>query len=142
MSTLGKYHVLLVDDERPALETASAILSEEFEVVSCQTPREALQHLADGSFHVVCTDFQMPEMNGAELLRQAFERWAHLYGVILTGQTETPRRTLGEDGRRVGLLFKPYDPERLLQLVAQFAKLSEMKRRLERLGAPAVKKAL
>jgi DNA-binding NtrC family response regulator len=127
--------VLLVDDEISALETASAVLSDDFDVVSCRSAEEALLQLSQGDFHVVCTDFQMPGMKGDELINKALLHAEYLYGIMLTGHVEAPRRDLDGNGRRVGFLFKPYDPDRLIQLINQFVRFSEMKRKIQRLGA-------
>ena len=67
--------LLLVDDEAQILAALCRSLRREgYELVPAQTPREALERLAEGPFDAVLSDHKMPGMTGVELL----ERVAHL----------------------------------------------------------------
>jgi CheY-like chemotaxis protein len=66
----GQPRVLLVDDEPYWLETLSDLLRRwQFRVTAANTPSEALEAFSDQEFEAVITDFEMPEMNGAQLIK-------------------------------------------------------------------------
>ena len=65
--------VLVVDDEMDVMTSLCAILSEVgYEVVGFTRGRDALEMLKKQSFDVLLADFDMPDMNGLELLQK---RW-------------------------------------------------------------------
>src|SRR3954469_11983595 len=66
--------VLLVDDDARLLASMEAVLADEFAVRACTSGREALRALDGETFHVVCTDWQMPGMNGVEFWRAVVRR--------------------------------------------------------------------
>jgi DNA-binding NtrC family response regulator len=127
-----RFPILLVDDDAKLLHAMHAILSSDFEVVSTESAEEALLVVAKKQFHVVCTDFHLPQMNGLQLL----DRLRHMpypFGSILLTGSEDYRRY--EQRTHHYVLLKPYDPERLINLVSQLAKLAEMKRSVVSLNA-------
>ena len=69
----GVRHVarVLVADDAPDVRTSiETILAEDgHDVVTAADGLEALQRFLDDSFDLVCTDFEMPRLNGVELTR-------------------------------------------------------------------------
>ncbi len=62
--------VLLIDDEPYWLETLSDLLTRwHFRAKTAHSPSEAMKMFSAEEFDVVITDFEMPEMNGAQLIR-------------------------------------------------------------------------
>lgn len=83
---------------------------------------------------VVCTDFQMPGMNGLELLAQVMQRYAHASGVLVTGH----RDFLGArvvDRLSYSVLLKPYAADELIERVGRAVQLTRIKRSLSRQGS-------
>jgi CheY-like chemotaxis protein len=129
MTTQTRYKVLVVDDDPGALFAISGALSVEFEVTPTLSPLEALQLLQTQDFQVVCADFQMPQMNGLALLQTLGALPQYTAGLLITGSNDVMSHKDWSDTKRVGVVFKPYDPEQLIRVVRQFAKLAEMKRK-------------
>lgn len=121
----ARYRVLVVDDDPLGLETIEAALSADVDVVTAASPQAALA-VAGSELHVVCADYQMPGMNGLELLRRASEQFPHLGCVLITGSNEYLRGHHGEGHFYV--LVKPVDPERLIRIVTQLARVADMKK--------------
>lgn len=87
MATQHKPRILCVDDEPLLLEGIQAALRRRFEVVVAGSGAQALQILSEGApFAVVVSDFQMPGMDGAELLSCVRIRSPQTVRVLLTGQ--------------------------------------------------------
>ena len=64
--------VLVVDDEPHVLDGLRRLLRREFTIDTVATPEAALQRIRDdGPYAVVLSDYQMPQMNGAQFLAAA-----------------------------------------------------------------------
>jgi two-component system cell cycle response regulator CpdR len=84
--------VLVVDDEWLMVEYARAVLEElGCEVITATSGSEALQVLSvNERIDLLVTDFQMPNMNGLELIEQAKQQRPTLYVILTSGNTEVP----------------------------------------------------
>ncbi|KFE68051.1 response regulator [Hyalangium minutum] len=121
--------VLVVDDEHPVLITAAAVLSEDFRVLTAPDATEALRLMERNSVDVLCTDFNMPGRNGIQLLREAMARQPHMSGVLVTGHAEyLEKRDKYEMQGLYYLLIKPYEPQRLIEIVQRAAESARLKR--------------
>ncbi|HKQ71882.1 MAG TPA: response regulator [Polyangiaceae bacterium] len=119
--------VLVVDDEVNILKVYEQFLSEEHEVVAMQSSVEALELLKrDQNFGVIVCDFSMPGLDGPklhELVRDFSERLAARF-VFCTGGAVTDRaEAFAEDGR-FRLLYKPFRPSDLLEVVNEQLKVA------------------
>ena len=65
-----KYKVLYVDDEEINLRLFIASYRRDFEIITCDSAKEALKILETEKVDVVLTDQRMPEMTGVELLAE------------------------------------------------------------------------
>jgi CheY-like chemotaxis protein len=126
--------VLVVDDEPPVLEATAAVLSDHHDVLTAGDGKTALDLVFRQNVDVICTDYNMPGMNGIELLRRATEARDHIAGVLVTGYREYVTRDQGLAGTGYFLLFKPYDPRKLIECVAQV--LSAFSRLKRHTGTP------
>jgi two-component system response regulator FixJ len=122
-----------VDDDPSLLSTMAAALEDDVDVDICSSPLAALQRLAQTPFHVVCTDLHMPQMDGVELLRRITVQAEPTACILLTGNAAAvnPRALPGAD--LVSVVEKPYDLDRLLTLLLQLARLTELRRGARRL---------
>ena len=81
--------VLLVDDEEQILASLRRTLRREgYELVTAQTPREALEILERESFDAVMTDHKMPGMTGLELLARVARLQPNAGRLLITGWSE------------------------------------------------------
>ena len=119
--------LLCVDDEPHILAALSDTLRWRFTVVTATRPREALAILAErGPFEVVISDFRMPGMNGAELLRQARVIAPDTIRILLTGQASIENAMAAvNDGNIFRLLLKPYPPADLIRATEEALAMRE-----------------
>jgi CheY-like chemotaxis protein len=131
--------VLLVDDDVPHLASMEAVLSEHFDVRACGSPRVALFHVVRESFHVVCTDWQMPEMTGLELrsaiLKSPLE-FEPGFVLISAHPVERLAASFAGQGRFVTFLRKPVVPAELLRSTVQAAGLAKLNESTGKLRIP------
>jgi DNA-binding NtrC family response regulator len=120
--------VLLVDDDSDLLETTSALLEDDAEVLTATEGDKALELVAQRNVHVLCTDFKMPGMTGVELLRKAQEIDPRVIGILITGFREQLPRGVAGDSAIFALLYKPYTLEALRGTIQDAARCAAMSR--------------
>jgi response regulator RpfG family c-di-GMP phosphodiesterase len=106
--------LLIVDDESRILTAlVRALRREPYDVVTAETPAEALRVLDERRVDLIVSDHKMPGMNGVELLGRAAVQSPATVRILITGWTEeVPAAELAEIGVRA-LLPKPWDDAEL-----------------------------
>ena len=112
--------LLVVDDEPNLLRAVAACLkTENYEVSTARSGREALMQLAESVPDLIISDIRMPGMDGFKLARQlrGSPRTALVPIIFLTAKDETADRV---EGFRAGIdayLTKPFEPDELIAVV-------------------------
>lgn len=86
-----KRKLLFVDDEAANLEAYRQMVqsrSPEWEATFVSGGQAALDELASDSYHVILTDLNMPEMDGASLLRKVERGHPGLIRFVVSGESE------------------------------------------------------
>jgi len=123
---LARRRILLVDDDADLLDTTSALLEDEFEVLTASDGEEALDVLRTTSVAVVCADYKMLGMNGLDLLHAVRGRWPGTAGVLITGMRENLGRSVIGNDAVFAVIYKPYEAKRLLETVRDAARAVSM----------------
>ncbi len=112
-------HVLVVDDDDTIRELiAMALVDEGYEVETAVHGKEALDQVAKDALSLILLDMRMPVMDGwefAEIYRQL--PGPHAPIVVLTAGRDAANAA-AQIGA-AGYLAKPFDLERLLNVVAE-----------------------
>jgi len=114
------YRLLLVDDEPNVLSALTrAFRQENYDILTANNADEALEIVAAQSVHLVISDFKMPGMNGAELLRRLKDSHPETIRIMLTGHADT-NAVMGaiNDGAVYKFILKPWDDDDLRVTVA------------------------
>lgn len=81
------YHILAVDDEPSWNDLTSDFLGREgFEVDTETDPDQALEEIIEGSYDAVISDYDMPKMNGIELLENVRDKDFQMPFILFTGR--------------------------------------------------------
>ena len=108
--------IVVVDDDPVHNQLLGYILEDAgYDVTLCTNGLEALAAMASGC-ECLITDYHMPEMNGAELIRAARARYAPVV-IVLTGSEGI---NVQEDAVKAGaavVLRKPTHPRIILSLL-------------------------
>ncbi|MFP4197631.1 MAG: PAS domain S-box protein [Methanomassiliicoccales archaeon] len=119
--------LLIVDDEPEVLELTTRYLedTEGFEILTAGSAKEALEVLEGDRVDVVVSDYQMPGMDGIDLLKEVRRRHEPLPFVLFTGRgrEEVAIQALNEGANFY--LQKGGEPR------AQFAELASVVRQLD-----------
>jgi two-component system chemotaxis response regulator CheY len=116
--------ILLVDDSPTLLMAMSSVLERSgFAVTKAASGEEALVKIkgAPAPFALVITDYNMPGINGVELVRQARKlpgcRFTPM--LLLTTESEQKKRDDAKAAGATGWLVKPVPAEKLLAAIKQ-----------------------
>ncbi len=80
-------NILIVDDEEKAIQVLQDFfITEGYGVFTAENGRSALERISTNPIDLVVTDFEMPVMNGFELLQAVKRGYPNLPVIILTGE--------------------------------------------------------
>jgi len=120
MSRTNRIKLLLVDDEAKFLQSVSKRLElKEFDVTTASSGKEALEAAEDGLFDVALLDFQMPGMDGAQVLKILKEKHKYLETIMLTGHATIDSAVECTKLGAFKYLEKPYDFEKLVGVIRE-----------------------
>lgn len=115
-----RYRMLLVDDDVSILKALTRVFRQEnYEVLTATNAEEALARLREGKFNVVVSDYMMPGMNGAELLKKIKALYPETIRIMLTGHADTGA-VMGaiNEGAVYKFILKPWNDDDLRVTVA------------------------
>jgi putative two-component system response regulator len=108
--------VLVVDDDCVTCEIVVEDLRQfGYDVTAATNGREAFELVRTGQFHLIVSDWQMPEMSGLELCREIRKRqWSgYIYVILLTSRTGADNVVCGLNAGADDFLSKPFHPQEL-----------------------------
>ena len=116
------YKVLLVDDERPALQYLNTIIEKycpSFETAGmAESGSEALKLLNENEFDVMLTDISMPgETDGIALAKAAKARNSGMHVIMVTGYAEFEYARGALQAGADEYLLKPVSPVRIREIM-------------------------
>jgi response regulator RpfG family c-di-GMP phosphodiesterase len=115
--------VMAVDDDPTVLSALRRLLRPEgIQLLTASSGDEALLALEEhgDALDVLISDYAMPGMDGAELLRNVRARWPEVTRVLLTGNADLPAAARAvNEGQLSHLCTKPWQPEEFRLVVLQ-----------------------
>ncbi len=111
----GRRNILVIEDTTPVRELLCQLLETSgFNVRGCDDGAAALEAAAEGDFHVIITDFNMPNMNGVDATKRLRTRFpaSVIIGVSSADKKEEFLAAGADD-----FLFKPYRFAEILTLM-------------------------
>ena len=120
--TTKRHTILLVDDDDDFLALTSRWLKKDYAVTAVNSGKKALAALEKEIPELLLLDYEMPDMNGAEVLRQirANPKLKRLSVVFLTGTEDKENVRNAESLHPEGFLLKTMGKSGLLMGIAAF----------------------
>lgn len=131
--------ILIVDDEEPVRQALKRLFRRGYDVEVVASGEEALQLLNQEPYDVVISDMRMPGMNGAELLKNCYQRWPEMIRILLTGFSELESAISAiNDGKVYRYVAKPWDNDELKGVVIEALDIRDLKLSNDALNAHIV----
>src|SRR3990167_1938013 len=127
---LVPYELLFIDDEANVLSALKRVFRQEnYRIRTAQDARTALQMLAEQPCHLLITDYKMPGMSGADLLREVRQNYPDTIRILLTGQADTDAVMAAiKEGAVYKFILKPWNDDDLRVTVALGLEQYELRR--------------
>jgi len=133
----GKVAVALIDDDAAFLETLGALMEDRYDVFATTSAATALKRINARDFLVVVSDWQMPNMDGVTLFREIRRLALPVACLLMTGRMDQFSLEVAPSDRKLlGLIAKPFPPQKLFDKIDQLAVLATMRRSVELLKRP------
>lgn len=108
--------VLFVDDDPRLLLAIRRVLNDKYPLVTATGGGEALEAMRNqGPVAVIVSDLDMPDMTGAELLKEVKKNWPDTVRILHTAHMDCDRvDQIINETYVFRLLFKPCTPDQLI----------------------------
>lgn len=116
--------IMAVDDSRTMREMVVFTLEQAgYSVASAEDGDKALAALRATPVDLIITDLNMPNMDGVALIRalRADPKWRTTPILMLTTESDPAKKAAGRAAGATGWLVKPFDPDRLIDVVRRVA---------------------
>ena len=111
-SNAGK--VLIIDDEAAIRESLQILMEEDgYEVVNAEDGEQGLGFLDTQAFDLVLLDFQLPDRNGLEILKDIRERDPEMAVIMITAYGTPENAVAAIQGGAANFIAKPWTNEKL-----------------------------
>jgi two-component system chemotaxis response regulator CheY len=97
----------------------STLVKEGYIVMEATDGNEAVQHFDGKNIDLLITDFNMPNMNGAELIRKvrSIESYQYMPILLLTTEVKEEKIKQALEGNITGMIKKPFETTDFLKTV-------------------------
>jgi two-component system NtrC family sensor kinase len=120
MAKQRAHSLLIVDDERPIVDSLHGLFRRDYNVFTATSAFEGLEVLAREKIHVVLSDQRMPQMSGTEFLRCVKEHYPDTIRILVTGYADIEAVISAVNfGQIYGYIAKPWKPDEFELLVRQ-----------------------
>ena len=122
-------NILLVDDDRATRESVSLFIQKLGHNVTCGcNGREALELFENGSFQLIITDIQMPDIDGFELMRTIRKKKSSLVDmVVITGHSNLDNAVTALREGAYDYLQKPINIDELAIIIERVSEHLSLK---------------
>lgn len=112
--------IITVDDSKTIREMVSFTLQTAgYSVIEAIDGKHALEVLSDQKVDLIITDINMPNMDGISLVKnlRSNDNFKFTPILILTTEGDDARKQEGKTAGATGWIVKPFNPEKLLQVI-------------------------
>ncbi|KQO83588.1 response regulator [Rhizobium sp. Leaf262] len=113
-------NILTVDDSASIrMTTKIALTNAGYQVTEAVDGADGLNKAKGGSFDLIVTDLNMPNMNGLEMIEALRQSPAHtgIPIIFLTTESDADMKARAKAAGATGWVTKPFDPENLVKIV-------------------------
>ncbi len=123
-----KKRVLIVDDfETTTYTVGTTLRMQGYEVFKANNGIDALKVLDANEIDLLVTDYEMPGMNGAELIEKMRERpkYKQIPALVLSSETSEQKRKKAMAAGITGWIQKPYKLDSFVKIIQKALTINE-----------------
>ena len=110
--------IYIIDDDKDILEILiDALIDESYELKTFINPLEAISQMEKTPPHLILTDVNMPQANGIDVLKKAYEINPNMPVVFISGALNTELLVNAIEFNISNVLEKPIDTEKVKKVV-------------------------
>lgn len=131
-----KRNILVVEDEEHARYLLERLLVvNNFEVRTAENGIDALNTITNFKPEIILADWNMPEMDGAELCSRIKSNpdLKHIYFIMITAKTSTHEKVEGLDTGADDYITKPFENEELLARIRSGLRIYDLQQEIKQL---------
>lgn len=116
-------HILAVDDSKSLRQMVTFTLKGAgHQVEEAEDGVEALEMASRATYDLVLTDVNMPRMDGLQLIQKLRQLPGYKLTPLITLTTEMSdtKKKQGKEAGATGWIVKPFDPDKLLEVIKRF----------------------
>jgi len=127
--------LLFVDDEANILSSLKRLFRPlGYTILTATSGKEGLEILKQNEVDLIISDMRMPEMDGAEFLKQAAQQWPDTVRILLTGYADmTSTITAINEGRIYKYISKPWEDNDITLSVKHALEQKKLEKERDRL---------
>jgi len=123
-----KYRIMIVDDEKAIRSFLDVCLRDQYEVIQASNGNEALDLLQNYKIDLILLDFQMPGMNGLEVLQKVKEIENDIKIIMVTVEQDKDKIISTMREGAYDYILKPFTEEEIVFSINRAIKTLELER--------------
>jgi len=133
-----KHVIMIVDDEEHNLSALSALLRNEYEIITAISGIKGLELIKNdpdpSRIHLIISDQRMPKLSGVEFLQQTIEFIPKTKRILLTGYSDVDSIIDSINKSQIHrFVLKPFEPVEMIDIVRRALETYDLETRNDRL---------
>ena len=126
---MNKMKTILTVDDSPSIRQmlAYVLTSNGYHVIEAEDGQQALELAQQSQADLVLTDQNMPKMDGISLIKalRGLPAYQKIPIMMLTTESSQALKQQGREAGATGWMVKPFDPEKLLEMLKRALAMSK-----------------
>ena len=126
---MNKMKTILTVDDSPSIRQmlANVLTSNGYHVIEAEDGQQALELAKHSQADLVLTDQNMPKMDGISLIKalRGLPAYQKIPIMMLTTESSQALKQQGREAGATGWMVKPFDPEKLLEMLKRALAMSK-----------------
>jgi DNA-binding NtrC family response regulator len=128
LKSMSQLHVLIVDDDPAVRDVLRETLTEQgYTVSAAEDGTTAIQAVKDSIVNIVVTDFQLPDIDGLEIIDRLLKLDAKMIPIMMTGFGTIEIAVRAMKSGAFDFITKPFDPETVTMVVRKAAEFYRLR---------------
>ena len=125
---MNQVHILVVDDDPAVRDVLQETLTEQgYHVLIAEDGAAAIQAVKDSVINILVTDFQLPDIDGLEIIERLLKFDAKIIPIMMTGFGTIEIAVRAMKSGAFDFITKPFDPSTVALVVGKAAEVLRLR---------------